>query len=38
MPNNTPSSDSELPVVLIGVATMLLVTVLYIALGFAPDL
>jgi hypothetical protein len=38
MSNKTPSSESELTVVLIGVATMLLVTVLYIALGFAPDI
>ena len=32
------SSGSEQTVVLLGVAAMLLVTVLYIALGFAPDL
>jgi hypothetical protein len=38
MSNKTPSSDSELTVVLMGVATMLLITVLYLALGFAPDL
>ncbi len=38
MSNETPSSDSEQTVVLIGVATMLLVTVLYVALGFAPDM
>jgi hypothetical protein len=38
MSNITPSSDSELNVVLMGVATMLLITVLYLALGFAPEI
>jgi hypothetical protein len=38
MSNKTPSSDSELTVVLIGVASMLLATVLYIGLGFAQNI
>jgi hypothetical protein len=38
MSKKTPSSDSELTVVLIGIASMLLVTVLYIGLGFAQNI
>ena len=38
MSNKTPSSDSELTVVLIGIASMLLVAVLYIGLGFAQNI
>ena len=32
------NSEEEQTVVLVGVASVLLVTVLYIALGFAPDI
>lgn len=38
MSNKTPSSDLELTVVLIGIASMLLVAVLYIGLGFAQNI
>jgi hypothetical protein len=37
MSNKKPSSNSELTVVLIGVAAMLLTAFLYVWLGFAPD-
>jgi hypothetical protein len=38
MSKKTPTSDSELTVVLIGIVSMLLVTVLYIGLGFAQNI
>ena len=38
MANKMPPTDSEITVLLMGVAAMLLSLVLYIALGFAPDM
>jgi len=38
MSNKLPTSESEWTVLLIGIAAMLLTTILYIELGFAPDI